>query len=154
MSIFLTIKVKFQKQLYQYKDILIVNNMAKVVFSEFLHQRMLHLGLSQVQLAEKFGVSQSAVSNWLKGTIPGSKTLWELSRFFDVPVDTLLGKGKSKQKKQITNLSRGDEFTPQQRSLLKKCFQSIEGKCLALPERERQIYVRFLADLFLDDETK
>ncbi|HIG29225.1 MAG TPA: XRE family transcriptional regulator [Verrucomicrobiales bacterium] len=138
----------------QFTYILKDNNKSKVVFSEILRQRMQHLGLSQVQLAEKFGVSQSAVSNWLKGTIPGSKTLWELSRFFDVPVDTLLGKGKSKQKEQLTNLSRGEEFTPQQRSLLRKCFQSIEGKCLALPERERQIYVRFLADLFLDHDTK
>ena len=49
-------------------------------------------GLSQEELAEKVFVTRQAVSRWETGeTIPGIDTLKQLSMFFDVSINTLLG---------------------------------------------------------------
>ncbi len=49
-------------------------------------------GLSQDQLAEKVFVTRQAVSRWETGeTVPSTETLKQLSRLFDVSINTLLG---------------------------------------------------------------
>ena len=49
-------------------------------------------GLSQDELAEKVFVTRQAVSRWENGeTVPNTETLKQLSRLFDVSVNTLLG---------------------------------------------------------------
>ena len=49
-------------------------------------------GRSQEQLAEHLGVSRQAVSRWENGeTTPNTETLTQLSRLFDVSINTLLG---------------------------------------------------------------
>lgn len=49
-------------------------------------------GLTQEQLAEQLHVSRQAVSRWETGeTVPNPETLKELSRLFDVSINTLLG---------------------------------------------------------------
>lgn len=49
-------------------------------------------GLSQDQLAEKLFVTRQAVSRWETGeTVPNTETLKQLSRLFDVSINTLLG---------------------------------------------------------------
>ena len=49
-------------------------------------------GLSQDELAEKVFVTRQAVSRWESGeTIPNTETLKQLSRLFDVSINTLLG---------------------------------------------------------------
>lgn len=49
-------------------------------------------GLSQEALAEKVYVTRQAVSRWETGeTVPGTETLKQLSRLFDVSINTLLG---------------------------------------------------------------
>ena len=49
-------------------------------------------GLSQDELAEKIFVTRQAVSRWENGeTIPGIETLKQLSKLFDVSINTLLG---------------------------------------------------------------
>lgn len=49
-------------------------------------------GLSQEELAEKVFVTRQAVSRWENGeTIPNIETLKQLSKFFGVSINTLLG---------------------------------------------------------------
>lgn len=49
-------------------------------------------GLSQDELAEKLFVTRQAVSRWENGdTVPNTETLKQLSKFFDVSINTLLG---------------------------------------------------------------
>lgn len=49
-------------------------------------------GLSQEELAEKIFVTRQAISRWETGeTIPNIDTLKQLSKFFDVSINTLLG---------------------------------------------------------------
>ena len=49
-------------------------------------------GLSQDELAEKVMVTRQAVSRWENGeTIPGTETLKQLSKLFNVTINTLLG---------------------------------------------------------------
>ena len=50
------------------------------------------MGLTQVQLAERLNLSQSALSNYETGRINiDNDTLRKISRFFDVSIDELLG---------------------------------------------------------------
>lgn len=52
-------------------------------------------GLSQEALAEKICVTRQAVSRWETGeTIPSTETLKQLSKLFDVSINTLLGTPK------------------------------------------------------------
>lgn len=49
-------------------------------------------GLSQDELAEKVYVTRQAVSRWENGdTIPNTEALKQLSKVFDVSINTLLG---------------------------------------------------------------
>lgn len=49
-------------------------------------------GLSQEELAEKLYVTRQAVSRWENGeTVPSTDALKQLSRLFDVSINTLLG---------------------------------------------------------------
>ena len=49
-------------------------------------------GLSQDDLAQKIYVTRQAVSRWENGeTVPNTETLKQLSRLFDVSINTLLG---------------------------------------------------------------
>ena len=49
-------------------------------------------GLSQDDVAQKVYVTRQAVSRWENGeTIPNTETLKQLSRLFDVSINTLLG---------------------------------------------------------------
>ena len=49
-------------------------------------------GLSQEELAEKVYVTRQAVSRWENGeTVPNTETLKQLSKLFDVSINTLLG---------------------------------------------------------------
>lgn len=50
------------------------------------------MGLSQETLAEKLYVTRQAVSRWETGeTLPNTETLKQLSKLFDVSINTLLG---------------------------------------------------------------
>ena len=50
-------------------------------------------GLSQEELADKLFVTRQAVSRWENGnTVPNADTMKLLSKFFDVSINTLLGR--------------------------------------------------------------
>ncbi len=61
-------------------------------FGERLKELRLEKGLKQSQLAEKFHVKTSTVSRWEAGIMePDFLTLINLSKFFKVTTDYLLG---------------------------------------------------------------
>lgn len=67
------------------------------IFGERLKQLRLEKGLNGVQLAEEFGVTKSAVSNWeVRDREPTLEMLVELANFFEVSVDYLIGKSDLK----------------------------------------------------------
>ena len=53
----------------------------------------LQAGLTTVQLAQKMGVTQAAVSHWDAGNkVPGTETLCKLADLYGVTIDYLLGR--------------------------------------------------------------
>ncbi len=59
---------------------------------DIIHKLRTDRGLSQEDLAEKVFVTRQAVSRWELGeTVPNTETLKQLSRLFDVSINTLLG---------------------------------------------------------------
>ena len=59
---------------------------------DVLYELRTKRGLSQDELAEKVFVTRQAVSRWENGdTVPNTETLKQLSRLFDVSINTLLG---------------------------------------------------------------
>ena len=64
-------------------------------FSEILQEIMIEKNLSQTALAEKIGIKQSQVSEWLKGkSKPGYDNLRLLCENLDVSADRILGLDK------------------------------------------------------------
>lgn len=64
--------------------------------SEFASQlkRLLEsLGMTQKDLAEATGIAQSSITGWMKGSIPGGKSLKALADFFGVSEGALLNGG-------------------------------------------------------------
>ena len=62
------------------------------MFNERLRELRIAASLSQVDLAEKLGVSKQSVSNWENDNIqPSIEMLLKISRTFNVSTDFLLG---------------------------------------------------------------
>ncbi len=56
----------------------------------------LKAGLTTVQLAQKMGVTQAAVSHWDAGKkVPGTETLYKLADLYGVTIDYLLGRSSN-----------------------------------------------------------
>lgn len=66
-------------------------NTTKVVFSTRLRAAMDSNGLTQADLAGAIGLSQAAVSKWLKGSIPSGDQLFKASLRLGVTMEWLLG---------------------------------------------------------------
>lgn len=64
--------------------------MSSLLFSEKLCRLMSAKKVTQAQVADAVGVTQGAVSNWLKGAEPKTEKLPALADFFGVPVGALL----------------------------------------------------------------
>lgn len=60
-------------------------------FAIVLKSLMDSKGLSNYQLAKDLDVHPSTIANWLAGKRPRKKTLLQISEYFDVSVDYLLG---------------------------------------------------------------
>lgn len=75
----------------------------------------LQSGLTQVQVAEKLGVSQAQYARWESGgRNPKDDTLEKLAEIFGVGTDTL--KGRDDGLEEIVNLLREYELTEEQKS--------------------------------------
>lgn len=65
----------------------------------FISQKRKELKLTQLQIAEKLGVSYQAVSKWENGSLPNGEMLVALARILGVTVDEILaGESNNKQK--------------------------------------------------------
>lgn len=63
-----------------------------MVFGEKLKEMRTERDLSQMELAQKTGISQSAIAKWELGkTEPTASAIVTLARFFDESADYLLG---------------------------------------------------------------
>jgi len=80
------------------------------VLNERIKQLRIGRGLSQVDLAEKLGVSKQSVSNWENDNIqPSIEMLVKISHIFSVSTDYLLGEN-SREFIEITGLKK--EYIP------------------------------------------
>lgn len=65
----------------------------------FFHQNLEVLrkkkGLSQNNMGDRYGLSQSGYGRWESNTVPDLQTIVDLARFFEVSVDDLLTKDLS-----------------------------------------------------------
>ena len=63
-----------------------------MLFAKILKELREEKELSQKELADKVGISQSAIAKWeLQKTEPAARALILLSKFFDVSIEYLLG---------------------------------------------------------------
>ena len=80
------------------------------MLNERIKQLRIGRGLSQVDLAEKLGVSKQSVSNWENDNIqPSIEMLVKISHIFSVSTDYLLGEN-SREFIEITGLKK--EYIP------------------------------------------
>ncbi|MBE6665993.1 MAG: helix-turn-helix transcriptional regulator [Ruminococcaceae bacterium] len=62
------------------------------MLSENIKKLRMALGISQVELAKKLGVTKQCISNWENDNIqPSIEMLIKIAKYFAVPVDELLG---------------------------------------------------------------
>ncbi len=62
--------------------------------------------VTQVQLAEATGLTQSAISNYLRsGRMPGSEELFSLAKFFKVSMEHLMGDDERRQERVLDRIS-------------------------------------------------
>lgn len=81
------------------------------------------LGMTQVQLAKKLGISPSAVGMYEQGRRePDSEMLLKISNFFNVSVDFFLESKKSKRR-----LKNAEEITKKIRSILSRSANLKDG---------------------------
>jgi len=63
-----------------------------MILNENIKKLRIALGISQVELAKKLGVSKQCISNWENDNIqPSIEMLIKIAKYFSVPVDELLG---------------------------------------------------------------
>jgi len=63
-----------------------------MILSENIKKLRMALGISQVELAKKLGVTKQCISNWENDNIqPSIEMLIKIAKYFAVPVDELLG---------------------------------------------------------------
>ena len=86
-------------------------------------------GISQLELAEKLGVSRQAVSRWETGaSVPSTEKLISLSKLYSVSMAYLIGEENVRQKNDIeSNL-----YTAQQETEKKNKYILVEKKAFVL----------------------
>ena len=68
-------------------------NILKIIVADRIRELMNEQSLNQVQLAEKIGVRQGAISAWLLGKKqPSIASLWLLADYFGVDIDYIVGR--------------------------------------------------------------
>lgn len=68
-------------------------------------------GLTQVELAQRLSITQTAVSQWEKGrTMPDISQLTQMSKIFDVSINYILGETDDPASPRLSNDPRLDEI--------------------------------------------
>ncbi len=108
--------------------------MSYLIFDVQLQALMDQHALTQEFIAKIAGVTQGAVSGWLKGSIPRADALLRLSRYFDLPMDTLLT-GRVLATNEVQEIVRPTRVTPE---LLRLAGQAAES-AVALQDALRKM---------------
>ncbi len=106
-------------------------------FTDRLKELRKEVNLTQSEVAEELGLGRSTYSNYEQGTrFPDKETLINLSHFYEVSIDYLLGEtdGKQSADKVISKISKDKELLEfynavKENNELKKLFQ--HSKCLS-----------------------
>lgn len=89
------------------------------IFAERLSGLMQSRGVTQLALAAGIGAGQPTVCRYLAGQLPKAGELAKLARFFDVPMETLLGEDGARGESSKAERRRERESTPSQVALPK-----------------------------------
>ena len=91
--------------------------------------------LTQVELAEKLGTTQSVLQRWESGKKnPGLRTLKSISKIFDISLDTLafndkdLETLKNKDRSFISKLNNFEKLSEQDRQTVANLIDSLASK--------------------------
>lgn len=85
-------------------------------FSQRLKQLMDQRGLTNYQLAKDLDVHQSTVAYWLEGKVPRKRTQMQIAKYFNVPVEYLMGTEEPKEKPLINGDEELTEYLEQLRT--------------------------------------
>lgn len=106
-------------------------NISNAVFRENLRTLMRSKGLTQMQLQELSGISQGAISDYLKGkSEPKAAALYQLSRILGVSMDNLWGtneQGKKTEETPTTELLRAKQEIVRLKNKLRSATKTLEG---------------------------
>ncbi|WP_227437344.1 MULTISPECIES: helix-turn-helix domain-containing protein [unclassified Clostridioides] len=111
-----------------------------------IKEERLKLNLNQVELAKIFNVTKQTVSNWESGNrIPDTLMLTKLADFFNISVDSLLGRHnldkKNNNDKFIDELDSPDDIKE-----LIKVFMNLDEE-----SKEKMLKI---AQVFIDEEKR
>lgn len=63
------------------------------------------------RMAEEIGLSNAAPTSWRKGSVPKLSTVKKISKYFDVPVEYLLGTESNEDNKKTPTLTGERDYT-------------------------------------------
>ncbi|WP_432371902.1 helix-turn-helix domain-containing protein [Staphylococcus chromogenes] len=82
---------------------------ARKILSENLEQLMKERNITQVELSEAIGVSQSTISNWLKESkYPRISKIQELANYFNVPKSRITEENNLQQETIAAHFDKED----------------------------------------------
>lgn len=97
----------------------------------FISQKRKELKLTQLQIAEKLGVSYQAVSKWENGSLPNGEMLVALARILGVTVDEILaGELNNKQKFSYSKAGVDISYTNAIKNAMKGYLNSSDDRVL------------------------
>ena len=104
-------------------------NIRNTVFANRLRSFMASKSLTQMQLQEMSGVSQGAISDYLKGkSEPKAAALYQLSRIFGVTMDCLWGVySDSETDTQTNTLLKAQQEITRLKAKLRSARKTLEG---------------------------
>ncbi|QOB14013.1 helix-turn-helix transcriptional regulator [Staphylococcus aureus] len=101
---------------------------ARKVLSENLEQLMKENNITQVELSEAIGVSQSTISNWLKELkYPRISKVQQLADYFNVPKSRITEE-RSIHQETIAGHANKDEFTPEEWEEIENFMQWVRDR--------------------------
>lgn len=101
---------------------------ARKILSENLEQLMKERNITQIELSESIGVSQSTISNWLnESKYPRISKIQELANYFNVPKSRIT-EDNNLQQDTIAAHANKDEFTAEEWEEIERFMQWVRDR--------------------------